>query len=193
MEIIILKTVLFVFIFACGFIRLPMMKKCKNNINIVLKNPGVEKFKVFLAWLGMFLVPMLYIFTKLFNGFDINLPMWLRYISAVGLVLNAVFFYYIHRELSNNWSPYLEICENQKLIKTGVYSKIRHPMYTQSWLWVILQGVVSSNLFVFIFGIVTWGFLYFTRVFNEEEMMKEQFKDEYIEYMQQTGRLLPKF
>ncbi len=80
-----------------------------------------------------------------------------RVVASLRLLLNAVLFYYVHKELSNNWSPVLDICENQKIIKTGVYKYIRHPMYTQSWLWVILQGLVASNWFVLVFGIVTWG------------------------------------
>ena len=65
-------------------------------------------------------------------------------------------------------------------------------MYTQSWIWVIMQGMVASNYFVLIFGVITWGLMYFTRVFSEEKMMIDEFGNEYIEYMKETGRLLPK-
>ena len=140
----------------------------------------------------MVLTPMLFVFTNLFNRFDIHLSIYLRLIGLIGLILSAVFFYRIHKELSDNWSPILEIKENQKLIKTGIYKTIRHPMYTQSWLWVFFVGIAASNWFVLIFGIITWGTLYFSRVFDEEKMMIDQFQDEYVDYMKQTGRLFPK-
>lgn len=192
MESFVFKTVIFVFIIACGFIRMPLMKKCKSNHNIKSVNSIFEKTKVFIAWLGMCLVPFLYIFTHIFDKFDIYLPLYVRIIASTGLAANALFFYYIHKQLSDNWSPVLEIKEGHKLITEGIYKYIRHPMYTQSWLWVILQGIVAANWFVLVFGIVTWGFMYFTRVFYEEKMMIEEFGDEYLKYMQHTGRLLPK-
>ena len=102
---------------------------------------------------------------------------------------------FYHKNTVFCWSSIgclLEIKTKQNLIKTGVYKYIRHPMYTQSWLWVIFQGIVSANWFVLIFGVLTWGFMYFTRVFSEENMMIEVFNEEYVEYMQHTGRLLPK-
>lgn len=192
MENIIFKSILLIFIISCGIIRMPFMKKCKKNniINSVL--PGFEKFKVFFAWLGMCFIPFIYIFTDFLNKFDFAMPLWSRIIFSICLILNAYFFYIIHKELNTNWSPILELNDSHKLVKTGVYKYVRHPMYTQSWLWVILQGLVASNIFVLAFGVVTWGFMYFTRVFNEEKMMRQCFGNEYDEYMQQTGRLLPK-
>ena len=64
-------------------------------------------------------------------------------------------------------------------------------MYTQLWIWVIFQGLVLSNFFIEIIGILTWGNLYFMRISNEEKMMIEEFGDKYKEYMKKTGRLIP--
>lgn len=193
MESFVFKLILFGFIIGCGLIRVPLMKECKKNNNIKDIHSGFEKTKVFIAWLGMCLVPFIYIFSHLLDRFDVVLPLYVRIIASFALIANAVFFYYIHKQLSNNWSPVLQIKEDQKLIKDGIYKYIRHPMYTQSWLWVILQGIVAANWFVLVFGVITWGFMYFTRVFAEENMMINEFGDEYKEYMKNTGRLVPKF
>ena len=64
-------------------------------------------------------------------------------------------------------------------------------MYTQLWIWVIFQGLILSNYFIEIIGILTWGNLYFMRVSNEEKMMIDEFGDEYKKYMKKTGRLIP--
>jgi protein-S-isoprenylcysteine O-methyltransferase Ste14 len=42
-------------------------------------------------------------------------------------------------------------------------------------------------------GLVPWTLLYFIRVPNEEKMMEDEFGDEYLKYMEETGRILPKF
>lgn len=186
------KITLLIFIISYGIIIIPLMKKCKHNINKKSMNTQMEKAKVFIAWLGMCFVPFVYIFTNWLNIFDFNLNSTIRIICSVVLIANIFLFYYVHKELNDNWSAILEVKENQKLIKTGIYKYIRHPMYTQSWIWVIMQGMVASNYFVLIFGVITWGLMYFTRVFSEEKMMIDEFGNEYIEYMKETGRLLPK-
>ena len=160
------------------------LKKTKNDI--------YEKIKVFIAFTGMVLIPLFSIFTPFLNNFRINIPLIIIYFSIIGKILNIYFFYLIHKQLGVNWSPVLEIKKNQKLIKDGVYKYIRHPMYTQHWLWIILQGILLDNYFVEIFGIITFGFLYFTRINKEEELMIEEFGEEYKKYMENTGRLLPK-
>lgn len=193
MENLIFRILLFLGMAACAVIRYPYIKKYKKNVNIKTVNEKSEKVKVFIAWLGMGLVPLLYIITPLFNRFDVYVPISVRTIAAVLFLLNNfIFFYYIHKQLDNNWSMGLDIREGHTLITGGIYKYIRHPMYTQCWIFVLLQGIVAANIFVTVFGIAAWGILYFTRVFDEEKMMIEKFGNRYKNYMRFTGRILPK-
>ena len=57
---------------------------------------------------------------------------------------------------------------------------------------LVLDCSTRYSGFVLIFGILSWGFLYFTRVFTEGKMMIDCFHDEYKEYMKRTGRIFPK-
>lgn len=66
-------------------------------------------------------------------------------------------------------------------------------MYTHFWIWVIAQGIVLAHALVLVFGIAAWGILYFLRVPKEEEMLIAEFGDEYRNYMNVTGRVIPKF
>ena len=97
-----------------------------------------------------------------------------------------------HRDPGRNWSMVLEIKEGHHLVKTGIYTKIRHPMYAQFWILVSAQGIVLANGLVIVFGIVAGGLLYFLRVPREEEMLIAEFGDEYRDYMKTTGRVIPK-
>ena len=160
--------------------------KYKKSVNYYF-----EKFNSSLVSFGVIFFPLISIFFHCFNNFKIIIPEILRIISLFILFFDVIFFYFIHKQLAENWSPYLEIKENQKLITNGVYKYIRHPMYTQLWIWVIFQGLVLSNYFIEIIGILTWGNLYFMRISNEEKMMVEEFGDKYKEYMKKTGRLIP--
>ena len=156
-------------------------------------NPFIEKFNSLLAGIGMIYIPLFSIFSSYFDYFSINFSNYIKIISSIILFFDVIFFYFTHKQLSDNWSPYLEIKENHKLITNGVYKYIRHPMYTQCWIMVFFQGLILSNIFVEIFGIICWGILYFKRISNEEKMMIDEFGNEYKEYMNKTGRLFPPF
>lgn len=65
-------------------------------------------------------------------------------------------------------------------------------MYAQIWLWTIAQFLILSNSVAGLSGIIAWAILYFIRVPKEEEMMIENFGDEYVQYRKQTGSVFPK-
>jgi protein-S-isoprenylcysteine O-methyltransferase Ste14 len=78
------------------------------------------------------------------------------------------------------------------LIQHGPYRWVRHPMYTtlflMGWGWFIL----TANWFVglpLMMGIVL---VVLSRVNKEEAVLVDLFGNEYKEYMQRTGRFLPK-
>ena len=173
------------------FVYFVAKRNTNKNIYKRSKNKTIERIKVCIAGIGMIFVPLISVFTPYLNYFKIQIPSFLLIITIILLILNIYYFYLIHKQLGENWSPVLEIRKKQKLIKTGVYKYVRHPMYTQSWIWTILQGVLLTNYFVEICGILCWGYLYCTRVGPEEQMMIEEFGEEYIEYMKITGRLMP--
>ena len=167
-------------------------RNSKNNNYKRAKNKTTERIKVFIAGIGMIFVPLLSVFSSYLNCFKIRVPSFFIVLTTLLLILDIYYFYLIHKQLGDNWSLVLEIKVKQKLIKTGVYKYVRHPMYAQCWIWTLLQGIILTNYFVEIFGILCWGYLYFTRVGPEEQMMIEEFGEEYIEYMKHTGRLIPK-
>ena len=187
------KIVYCIFLFIYGLIRFIFAKGIKNIKIKKSKDDIFEKIKDFIAFLGMAFIPLISVFTPFLNNFEIKIPLLILFFSIIGIALDLYFFYLIHKQLGINWSPILEIKEYQKLIKDGVYKYIRHPMYTQLLLWNILQGILLSNYFVEFFGILTMVIFYFSRINSEEELMIEEFGEEYIKYMENTGRLFPKF
>lgn len=176
-----------------GFIRYPFEKKQKKNkINTDNKTP-LEKTLLAGAFLGLALLPIIYIFTPLFSFADYALPLWAQIIGLVLIPITLWLFYRSHKDLGQNWSPSLEIRDEHTLINEGVYKKIRHPMYTSIWLWGILQFCLLPNYVAGFSGIISFGILYFLRVDKEEQMLVKEFGESYKDYMKQTGRLFPKF
>lgn len=155
--------------------------------------PGFESFLVALNFIGMTGLPLLVVFTPILDTYAFQVPDPVRFVFLVVFALNIWLFVKAHRDLGKNWSMVLEIKEEHHLVKTGIYERIRHPMYAHFWIWVVVQGVVLANWLVLVFGTVAWGLLYFLRVPKEEEMLIVEFGDEYREYVKTTGRVIPKF
>lgn len=173
-------------------VRVPHDKKYKQNRKESITRENAEKGLVLINFFGLVLIPIIWMFSPWFNSFNLYLPQWLRIIGILLIVISLFFFYWVHKTLGQNWSPVLEIRKDHQLVKSGPYKNIRHPMYSQIWLWVIAQFLVTSNLISGLSGFVAWTIVYFSRVKNEESMMLGKFGDSYKEYMSKTGRVLPK-
>lgn len=174
-------------------IRIHHGKEYKGNNNMRKKGEKKEKILVALVSMGMMIIPVIWIFSGLFQSSAMNLFQGVRTAGIITAILSLWLFYEVHKTLGKNWSPVLEIREGHKLIKQGPYKRIRHPMYTQIWIWVIAQFLITSNWIVGLSGLIPWSILYFIRVPKEEEMMEEEFGQAYLEYMKQTGRIFPRF
>jgi protein-S-isoprenylcysteine O-methyltransferase Ste14 len=141
---------------------------------------------------GGYLIPMLYVFTPLFSFADYALPGWLGAAGVAVLLLADWVFWKSHKDLGRNWSPTLQIRQEHKLVTRGIYQRIRHPMYLSIWLLVIAQAMILPNYVAGFAGLIPFAGLYFHRVANEEQMMRDEFGAEYEQYLHKTGRLFPK-
>ena len=152
-----------------------------------------DRALIALMGITVILLPVLYLLSPLFRFADYPLPMLLRCLGALIISLSLWLFWRSHADLGANWSPSLEIRKNHCLVNTGVYSRVRHPMYSSIWLWCLGQGIMLPNLVVGWAPTLCFTVMYFTRVRREEQLMRDRFGAAYEEYQTQTGRLIPKF
>jgi protein-S-isoprenylcysteine O-methyltransferase Ste14 len=97
-----------------------------------------------------------------------------------------------HADLAQNWSPTLEVRQDHTLVTDGVFHYIRHPMYAAHWLWAIAQALLLHNWIAGLASLAAIAPLYFRRVPQEEALMLDQFGEEYRDYMDRTGRIVPR-
>lgn len=128
-------------------------------------------------WLGLYVIP---------------LPPWFRWIGAILSASSLPFLVWVHHTLGEEWSTNLRLRDKHKLVTSGPYRWVRHPMYTVLFSFFIGLALISANWLVFAL-VVSSIFVLYKRIGIEESMMIEQFIDEYRAYMQYTGRLLPRF
>ncbi|MHA2378755.1 MAG: methyltransferase [Candidatus Thorarchaeota archaeon] len=144
-----------------------------------------------LAILGYFVAMGLYIVVpQWILVFRLALPLWIRWFGVGMAVIGIALIVWIHHTLGRQYSAKWEIQEEHQLITMGPYSRVRHPMYTTFNLFALSASLISANLLLILFAIsVAIPFYWIAR--SEEEMLIDQFGNEYLEYMRHTGRFLP--
>ncbi len=127
-------------------------------------------------------------------GFDYryrwsDVPDWLVVISTVMMEVGYGMFFVVMRQ-NRYASRVVEIQEGQKLIDTGLYSIVRHPMYTSASVLYIFSALVLGSYYTLI-PMILIPFLLSIRVVNEEKVLKAGLPG-YADYMQRVGyRLIP--
>lgn len=138
------------------------------------------------------LVPLVYVFSSWLDFADYSLPDLPRWIGVLLFAGAAVLLWKTHRDLGRNWTPTLGFREEHILITEGIFKTIRHPMYAAHLLWALAQPLILTNWIAGFSFLIAQIPLFLLRVGAEEQMMLDQFGDQYRDYMKNTGRLFPK-
>ena len=118
-----------------------------------------------------------------------QLPGWLVLAASVILLLSYGMYAEVMRE-NAYLSRTVEIQENQKVIDTGLYGIIRHPMYTSTILLFLSIPLVLGSGIAFLLFLV-YPVLIAKRIRNEEQVLEEGLAG-YREYKQKVKyRLIP--
>ncbi|MHA1766373.1 MAG: methyltransferase family protein [Promethearchaeota archaeon] len=139
-----------------------------------------------ILFIGIFLIP----------GFDqrfewSNVPVWLVILADMIFAMGYLFFFWVMRE--NSYAAHNVKVEKgvQKVITTGPYAIVRHPMYLAV---IIMFGITPLALGSY-WGLIPLSaifvLLYF-RIIDEEQLLEEELEG-YENYKKQTKyRVLPK-
>ena len=193
MTVLAAKIVWFLGVVAWTAIRLPYRRRAKKLATVADRKSAREWTALGLTILGLVAIPLVY---AILDAFDFADRPFVEWVAWLGVAVQALFmwlFWRSHKDLGRQWSVTLEIRENHKLVTEGVFSRVRHPMYSSFWCWAIAQALLLPNWLAGLSGLVTVGWLYFSRVSDEEAMMRETFGAEYDAYAARTGRLIPRF
>jgi len=137
---------------------------------------------------------MIYILAFLLPGFDkrfgwSHLPEWLVILSDVMILVGYSIFFMVMRENSYA-SRTVEIQDGQKVIRSGPYAIVRHPMYVGVLLLYIFSPLALGS---WVALIPMLGMIHFIvlRIKDEEKALVEDLEG-YREYSQEVRyRLIP--
>ena len=135
-----------------------------------------------------------FILSFVLSGLDFRfgwseVPTWLTITASVVFLISYGLYAEVMREnayLSRN----IEVQEGQKLVDTGLYGIVRHPMYTATvFMFTAIPLVLGS--WYGLAAMLTYPVVIAVRILNEEKVLSEGLEG-YIDYKKKVKyRLLP--
>ena len=163
-----LMGILFIPMFIAGLI---MMKKSPALLRRRLDAREAQpEQRAVIALSGLMFLAVFIVAGLNFRFGWIVLPDWVSYVSAVVFLLAYGLYAEVLRE--NVWlSRTVEVQENQKVIDTGLYGLVRHPMYMSTLLLflampLVLGSVISLAIMLAYIPIIA------RRIRNEEQVLE---------------------
>ena len=119
-----------------------------------------------------------------------QVPFWVVITASMLFLIGYVIYAEVLRE-NAYLSRTVEVQDNQQLIDTGLYSIVRHPMYTATLLMFLSMPIVLGSIWaLLVFGV--YPVLIVRRIYNEEHILAAGLPG-YTEYQQRVRwRLIPR-
>ena len=112
-------------------------------------------------------------------------------VIGASVVFLAAYILYAEVLRENTYlSRTIEVQDHQKVIDTGLYAVVRHPMYSATLLLFLSMPLVLGSIYAFLI-FLAYPFIIAKRIKGEEEFLEKELKG-YREYKQKVkNRLLP--
>ena len=140
------------------------------------------------------IIAILFVLGFIVSGLDFkygwsNMPWWGIAAGSVSLVYAYGLYIEVMRE-NVYLSRTIEVQENQKVIDTGLYAWVRHPMYLATTLLFLAFPIILGSGFAFmIFGITP--FVLAKRIKNEEKVLEKGLKGYKAYKKKVTYKMIP--
>ncbi len=120
------------------------------------------------------------------------LPVWLRGLGAVAAALMIPSIVWMFLSIGNNVTATQSTRQDHKLVTSGPYRWIRHPLYTFGFIFFCGLTCLTAMWWLGV-SMIPPMIILMLRTPIEERRLIEAFGDEYRNYMKRTGRFFPKF
>lgn len=121
----------------------------------------------------------------------VPLPVWLRWTGVALALIAGCLLVWMFRTLGRNLTDTVVTRKQHTLVTAGPYRWVRHPFYSSAALLILGNSLAAANCFFFAAGCLMF-LLLVIRTRKEEENLVARFGDEYRNYMQRTGRFVPR-
>ena len=127
---------------------------------------------------------LMFICGFIFAGFNYRynwtmIPTSVVIISSIIFIISYILYAEVLRE-NAYLSRTIEVQENQKVIDTGLYGMVRHPMYAVTILLFLSMPLILGSIISFVIFLV-YPIIIAKRIKNEEEILEKEL-DGYSDY-----------
>jgi protein-S-isoprenylcysteine O-methyltransferase Ste14 len=160
-----------------------------NNKKII--NDQMSQIEIIrLILINLFiLIPLLSYFYL--TSFNYTIPNYIKNIAPVIMIIALVCIIKTSYDLGNEYSYTLQLRKDHKLVTTGIYNYIRHPMYFCGLLFIIGQSLLIPNVIGNISNLIVMYVFATGRIPDEEKMMIKEFGNAYLEYIKNSKSVIP--
>ncbi len=117
------------------------------------------------------------------------IPKWAVITASVVFLISYILYAEVLRE-NTYLSRTVEVQDNQKLIDTGLYGVVRHPMYFATVLMFLSIPIILGSLLSFLVFLI-YPFTLAVRIKNEEKVLESGLEG-YSDYMERVKyRMIP--
>lgn len=97
------------------------------------------------------------------------------------------------RTLGKEWSLTARVVEGHRLVQTGPYRWVRHPIYTGMVGMLMATGFAVGNRFEFLPALAMMAIGTLIRIKYEERLLRETFGAEFDDYVRRVPAVIPTF
>ena len=182
-----LMGILFVPMFAAGIV---MMRKAPDLLRKRISGKEEESAqRAVVAFSALMFVAAFVVAGLGFRFGWLTLPSWASWAGAVAFLLAYALYAEVMRE-NAYLSRTIEVQDGQRVVDTGLYGVVRHPMYSATLLLFLSMPIVLGSPFSFAIMLV-YRPIIVKRIRNEEEVLVDGLEG-YAEYMARVRwRLVP--
>jgi len=181
----------------CGITLIPILfvfiYLLKNNPELLERRTRMrekEQPQKLIVKLSMFIFVLAFIIPGLDYRFNWSYVPVAVVIIADVIVLAGYFIFFLVMKENAYASRIVEVEKGQKVISTGPYSIVRHPMYLGVFLMYLLSPIALGSFWAII-AFIPLPVLVIFRIFNEEQVLVKELPG-YKDYMQKVKyRLIP--
>lgn len=182
-----LMGILFIPMFIAGIVMMiknpELLKRRLDAKEKIGEQKSVIKLSGLMFVLGFIIAGLDYRFCLL------PLPSFISIIGSILFIISYVLYAEVLRE-NTYLSRTIKVEKNQKVIDTGLYSIVRHPMYMATLILFLSMPLVLGSIISFLVFLI-YPFIIIKRLKNEEEFLEKEL-DGYSEYKKKVKyRLIP--
>ena len=172
-------------------IRIPYLEQYQTNVITDKWNSNRDKVVNYTVFFVSTLLPVLYLVFGPFSIANYIQPLWAVSLGTSFGIPGIWLVWRSHSDLGQNWSYNVELRDEHSLITNGVYSTVRHPMYTAFFCMSVSQTLLIPNWIIGPLGLIGFLVFYSVRVEAEESLLHQHFGETYAAYCERTDRLIP--